>query len=262
MIKLIASDVDGTLIHNYTQDINSELFELIQKFIDKDVIFFVASGRQHHNLKHIFKPIQDKIGYISDNGGLIFYQNKLVLKATLEKELVSQIVEHILNKDGLEICICCEKYTYLIPKSEKFAEYLSVDIHNAIKVVKDISEVDEDVIKISFYSEVGITKELQDEFLNTYQNKISQSVSASDWYELMPLNTHKGSSIKHLQNILNITPEETVVFGDNFNDREMLQDAKFSYAMTNADDELKQIANYTCSDVFETLTELYNKFYK
>ncbi len=262
MIKLIASDVDGTLIHDYTDNIKPELFQIIQKFLDKDVIFFAASGRQHSNLKHVFSPIKNKIGFISENGALVFYKNELILKDLLDKDLVTKIVPHILSKQDLEICICCENYTYLIPKSKEFSDYLSININNAVKIIDSLDQIEEDIIKISFYSPSGITKDIQDEFLNAYSGKISQCMSAKNWYELMPLNSHKGNSIKHLQELLNISPEETLVFGDNFNDREMLQDAKYSYAMENANQEIKDLANYTCNDVCVVLNDLYNKFFE
>ncbi|MFI3231407.1 MAG: HAD family hydrolase [bacterium] len=261
MIKLIASDVDGTLIHDYTDSVNPELFEIIKKFLDKDVLFFVASGRQHSNLKRVFEPIKDDIGFISENGALVFYKGDLIKKDLLDRELVSKIVPHVIGKDKLEICICCQSYTYLIPKSQEFADYLSINVNNDIKIVSSLDEIKEDVIKISFYSPDGITSELQDEFLNTYSGQISQCMSAKNWYELMPLNSHKGNSIKHLQELLSISPEETLVFGDNFNDREMLQDAKYSYAMENANQELKNLANYTCDDVCVVMNELYDKFF-
>ena len=55
---------------------------------------------------------------------------------------------------------------------------------------------------------------------------------------------NKGNAITHLQRILEITPEETVVFGDHMNDVEMIQCAKHSYAMKNAQEELKALAKY------------------
>ena len=77
----------------------------------------------------------------------------------------------------------------------------------------------------------------------------------------MNINTHKGNAIKLLQEVIKVTSDETVAFGDNFNDIEMLSDAKYSYAMENAHEEVKKVANYTCKNVIETLKELYNKFF-
>ena len=77
----------------------------------------------------------------------------------------------------------------------------------------------------------------------------------------MNLDTHKGNAIRLLQKVINVSSDETVAFGDNFNDIEMLSDAKYSYAMEDAHEDVKKVANYTCKDVIETLKEIYNKFF-
>ena len=72
-IKLIATDLDGTLLLNGAQKCNDELFPLIEQLTDKGVLFCAASGRQYSSLKNLFKPVQDKILYLCENGTQVFY---------------------------------------------------------------------------------------------------------------------------------------------------------------------------------------------
>ena len=61
MIKLITCDIDGTLIKDYSNELNNSLFELIKKFKEKGTLFVATSGRQLPNLKILFEPIANDI---------------------------------------------------------------------------------------------------------------------------------------------------------------------------------------------------------
>jgi hydroxymethylpyrimidine pyrophosphatase-like HAD family hydrolase len=62
--------------------------------------------------------------------------------------------------------------------------------------------------------------------------------------DISNLNSNKGTAIKFLQEKMNITPEQTMVFGDYLNDLEMLEAATFSFAMKNAHEEVKKTARF------------------
>lgn len=71
MIKLVASDVDGTLVPDGTFEINPEIYDVIKKLKEKGITFAAASGRQYASLKKLFAPVADLILYIPDNGGFV-----------------------------------------------------------------------------------------------------------------------------------------------------------------------------------------------
>ena len=261
MIKLITCDVDGTLLEDYENKINPELFTLIDKFREKGVLFFAASGRQLYNLERIFAPVKDKIGYIAENGSIMVYENKVLHKSEIDRKLAKNISEKILNKEDAELFICCEKSTYVIPKSAKVERFITGDIPNKMTIIKSFDDIEEDILKVSFFYDKGINADIVDYFIKDFGDKLQHAKSGKDWYDFMNLNTHKGESIKILQKHLGISKEETVSFGDNFNDIEMLNDAKYSYAMENAHQDVKKHAKFICKDVVETLKELYRKFF-
>ena len=70
MVKLIMTDIDGTLIPDGTMDINPEYFEVIEKLVEKGIIFVVASGRHMSSVKKVFAPVLDKIWVASQNGNV------------------------------------------------------------------------------------------------------------------------------------------------------------------------------------------------
>ena len=68
MIKYIASDLDGTLLHNGAQHLPEEIFDLIRALKKRGIHFIAASGRQYNNMYRMFEPVQDDISYIAENG--------------------------------------------------------------------------------------------------------------------------------------------------------------------------------------------------
>ena len=80
--------------------------------------------------------------------------------------------------------------------------------------------------------------------------------------DIVPKGTNKGTAIAKMQAMLGISPKETMAFGDQMNDFEMINQAYHSYAMDNAIDKIKQIARYTAPSnnefgVVSTLKEVF-----
>ena len=71
MIKLVVSDIDGTLLEDGGHELNPELFEVILKLREKGMQFAAASGRQWASIEQVFDPIKEKIFYLSDNGAYV-----------------------------------------------------------------------------------------------------------------------------------------------------------------------------------------------
>ena len=68
MIKLIATDIDGTLVKDGTLLIDPEYMSVIDQLIDRNIIFVVCSGRQFSSERKLFAPIKDKLLYVTDGG--------------------------------------------------------------------------------------------------------------------------------------------------------------------------------------------------
>ena len=78
MIRLIASDLDGTLLHNGAQQLTPRTIELIHALTLKGVHFIAASGRQYDNERRLFAPIKDEISYIAENGSLCIHRGEVI----------------------------------------------------------------------------------------------------------------------------------------------------------------------------------------
>lgn len=87
MIKLIASDVDGTLLKEESQNLNPNIYDIIRQLKEMDIHFIAASDRQYYNLRNIFAPVQDDISYIAENGSLCISDGKVISRGLIDREL-------------------------------------------------------------------------------------------------------------------------------------------------------------------------------
>ena len=77
MIKLIASDLDGTLIPEGTQEIEPGFFEVLSELLDQGYQFYVATGRQYANVRRLFSDYADRIGFVCENGALANFKDPI-----------------------------------------------------------------------------------------------------------------------------------------------------------------------------------------
>ena len=87
MVKLIASDLDGTLLQNGAHDVNPIVFDQIRTLKEHGIMFAAASGRQYLNLRRLFTPVQDDIAYIAETVLSVYTTKRL-----FPKELLSRIL--------------------------------------------------------------------------------------------------------------------------------------------------------------------------
>ena len=86
MIKYIASDLDGTLLHNGAQHLPEEIFDLIRALKKRGIHFIAASGRQYNNMYRMFEPVQDDISYIAENGSLCIHNHKIISRGEIDRD--------------------------------------------------------------------------------------------------------------------------------------------------------------------------------
>ena len=68
-VKLIATDIDGTLLPEGTDRINPEIFDVILRLKEQGIVFVAASGRQYYSMAHLFEPVKQDMIFIAENGG-------------------------------------------------------------------------------------------------------------------------------------------------------------------------------------------------
>lgn len=242
MIKLIVSDIDGTLLPDGGNTLKPELFETILKLRKQGMQFAAASGRQWISIERIFEPIKEKIFYLSDNGAYVGLHGRNLYLNTVDPQLVRQMAREI-REAGMTPMVSGPDMVYLDERDKEFCDWLVNGYKFRVEQVKDLMKVPEPFIKVSAYRPTDIdpaTKELREK----YQDRLKITISGDMWMDCMAPGINKGEAVKLLQESLGISPEETMVFGDQMNDIEMMNQAYYSFAVGNARPEVKEAARF------------------
>lgn len=242
MIKLIASDMDGTLL-NSEGNLPKDFYNIANKLMDRGVIFVAASGRQYYTLRNNFKEIKDKIMFLAENGAYVVYKNKELYSSTLKKEEIHEIIKVARTIPNVGIVLCGKKSAYTESLQTEFMIEVEKYYHMH-ESVQDLLNVDDEYIKIALYDMEGAETNSNKVMAPLFGEKYQVTVSGQSWLDLGKKGTNKGNSLKSVLKSLEIDRKETMVFGDYFNDVEMLQEAYHSYAMMNAPEGVKKYSRF------------------
>ncbi|MCU4166390.1 HAD family hydrolase [Carboxylicivirga caseinilyticus] len=241
MVKLIASDMDGTLL-NSQKKLPVGFESMYRRLRDAGIYFVVASGRQFYTLEKEFAHIDHDMFFIAENGGYIKWGKDVQLLKPMKTNNVEKLIKHIRSIEGADIVLCGKEGAYVESRNERFLAEARLYYHRCT-FVEDLLTVEDDVLKIAvndFHNLESTTLKSVQVFSDQFQISTSSSI----WLDVMPIGVNKGEAIKFLQNKLGISDEETMVFGDYLNDYEMLEAAAYSYAMGNAHDDIKKVARF------------------
>ena len=241
MIKLIASDMDGTLL-NEEGKINEEFFEVFKKLKEKNIIFAAASGRQYYNLLKRFEKISDDIMFIAENGTFVVYKGKEILVNSLNKEVAIDLIKIGRTVENAYVILCGKKSAYIEKNDERLIEQTK-KYYERYEIVDDLTKVEDDVLKVTICDFSG-SEFNSNNYYKEYWDKLQVTVSGEIWLDITSKGVNKGVAIEKIQEMLKITSKETMVFGDYLNDLEMMGKAYYSFAMENAHDDLKKVSRF------------------
>lgn len=256
-IKLIASDLDGTLVREGQGYITDEDVEMILALKERGIIFAAASGRPYNCIRRTFAPIADDILYVCDNGCRIVWHDKELHLEAMDQALAFDLIDYINGLDDFCDSVACTKDDYVfIPKHIENAVSVARDWSLSIRIVESKELIVDDIIKFSAFSVKGISDELARRITEKWQGRVKHiAKSGCGWIDLQ--DGDKGSGIRAAAKALGISMENVAVFGDNFNDIELLDATPHSFAMSTAPDEVKKHAAFVCDSVQDTIKKLF-----
>ena len=120
MIKLIASDLDGTLLKEGTMDINPEIYDIIRKLKAKGIVFAAVSGREYDSIERVFAPVKDDIYFIAGNGGIISYQGEIIEKMAIPADILKEVVEYVRAQEGASFMTAGSAQAYVERADQAF----------------------------------------------------------------------------------------------------------------------------------------------
>mgnify|MGYP001190367864 CR=1 FL=1 len=242
-IKFIAADMDGTLL-----DANGQLdpvfFELYHELEQQGIVFAAATGRQYYSLIQTFLPLKDRMMFIAENGTMVMHQGKELYSCSIDKPSIDAIVNEARLIEGSYIVLCGKKSAYIETQASDALDEIQKYYHRC-EYVEDLLTVEDEFIKVAICQFDGSEANVYPSINAKFGHEHKVVVSAKVWLDVMNANASKGAAIKHLQETLGFSFEETMSFGDYFNDIEMLQASYHSYAVENAHEKVKSFARFS-----------------
>lgn len=265
MIRLIASDLDGTIIDN-EHSISQDNIKAINDLQKTNTNFVICTGKTYSISKEFCKDLHANFGIFGNGSQIINLATGEVISKTLLSLDEIKLCFSIAKKYNLHVhaytenSIITENPLYLdlrtsILFSEKI-ELLKVDdifdyIINQNPVIlklvisssSSLTEVKNTLEKVTNLTIVHITK------TGIYKDTVINK--EYEYLDISPLNVTKGYALEILSNYLNVKKEEVLSIGDNINDIDMFKTSGISVAINNAYDEVKKVANYTTTNSVE-----------
>lgn len=267
MIKLIASDMDGTLLGR-NNDISEENLKAIRKAEEMGVNFAIASGRRYEDVKPFLDKYNLKCECIVQNGAEYRDKDGNILEGIyIDKNRIKDVL-NIIQRHGLNVEIYTDNGLYTINTREKslkgsmfMVQYFHPEVTNEeeiLKIAKEehhfpilnyINNIDEfsnkniKIGKIEVYDKCkDKVSKLKEELQNIDQLAVASSVEFN--IEINNIKAQKGIILAKVSDKKGMQKEEVAVIGDGFNDYSMFTEFPISFAMENAISEIKEIAKY------------------
>lgn len=247
MIKLIASDMDGTLLDDEKR-LPEDFFTVLDKLSERNITFAVASGRTYSALEHLF-PVEytDRISYICDNGACVVHKGEVLECELLTRDVYEKLVEFCEREDGISMLACGKKSVYHLDLGKEFCEDVEM-YYKRHTIVKDFLSIDDEFFKLAVCDANGSVVHGKPLFDRVFGDTLNVQASGEAWMDVMPGGVSKGKALKRFRERLGISRSETMAFGDYFNDADMLAEAEWSFAMENGREEIKKMAKYIAPD--------------
>lgn len=243
MIKIIASDMDGTLLDD-SSNLPKEMESLLDKLDDKGIPFVAASGRSLITIENKFGDLAKRICIVSDNGAVVKHKGDVIYSSILDRDVWESIVEDSLKLPETSIMLVGLDSAYRFITQESHKDKAYEFFGNGIDI-QSVDEITSDIIKVTLLSFDHTLENLEGSLLPKYGDDLSVVMGGAMWIDFMNQDVHKGSGMQKILDQYQISSDHFMAFGDYNNDIKMIELAKHSYAVGNAHDEIKEIAKYT-----------------
>lgn len=245
MIKLVVSDMDGTFL-NSNGTFNHAYYQQVQALMkQQNVLFAACTGKQCERVEELFGPELSKdLWILGDSATRIKHNGQYIFESLLPNETGQQIIQTLETLASDHIIIACTPSAAFIKATTPNTE-ASIVRHSyaRVKTLNTFTEITEDFVKITVYDPKSRCFENVKK-LAKFADCANIVASEAAWIDISNFNIHKGTTLNKLQQLTNIQKEETIAFGDGFNDLDLFAEAGLSFATRNAFAEVKAQADF------------------
>ena len=249
-IRVIATDMDGTLLDPKGQLDLPRLEKILDKLDQCDIRFVIATGNEVHRMRQLLGHLAERVVLVVANGARIFENNELIQAQTWDDTMVDRALGHFKGRECQDQFVVTGMNGGFVKEGTVFTELDKFMTPEMIeKLYQRMNFVDEfdsslfgGVLKMSMVvGEERLDSVLQEvnDLFNGHVRAVSSGYGCID---ILQDGIHKAWGLVELLKRWNLKPEQIMAFGDSENDIEMLELAGISYAMENAEEAVKRVA--------------------
>jgi len=266
--KAIFLDMDGTIL-NHQNKVSIHTKEIIDDLRNQGFFVFIATGRSANEIADVVPEGFQVDGLITSNGMAGYIEEEVVFEHSLSLELVETIIEKARENKVYYELFPYGRARITLKQDQSFVEDEMRDLKpDSVGINEWLSRKEAIKEKIDWTDNIEGTKFSKFYFfarttahINRWKNELellkkeidfTTSTSSIHNVEVMVANVNKGTGIKQMLNHFNLSEDDTLAIGDSNNDLPMFEFAKFTVAMKNAPDHIKEITDeiteFTCDE--------------
>ena len=249
-IRVIATDMDGTLLDPKGQLDLPRLEKILDKLDQCDIRFVIATGNEVHRMRQLLGHLAERVVLVVANGARIFENDELLQAQTWDDAMVDKALGHFKGRECQDQFVVTGMNGGFVKEGTVFTELDKFMTPEMIeKLYQRMNFVDEfdsslfgGVLKMSMVvGEERLDSVLQ-EVNDLFDGRVRAVSSGYGCIDILQDGIHKAWGLVELLKRWNLKPEQIMAFGDSENDIEMLELAGISFAMENAEESVKRVA--------------------
>lgn len=240
-IKLIASDMDGTLLDGNGQ-VPPETFDLIRALHSRGVHFAASSGRRYDRLCEFFAPVKDQMDFVASNGAQVYADGVQIDREVYSHLAIRRLAKTVSMFPNMHLALFDRTKSYLLDDEDKFVREVDKDLPN-VERIYELPSPRVSIIKASIFCDDGNVMDNAYVLQRELGDLFTFAPSGSSYIDAMQPGISKASGIAQLMEHYGIEREEVMAFGDAMNDYEIIRFVGTGCAMANGRPALRAIAD-------------------
>ena len=247
-IRLIALDLDGTLT-NEEKIITPRTFDALMTAQRQGVRLCLASGRPPYGMMPLARELHMEMygGVVmAYNGGHVMdcATRKVITETILDESLLSRLL-HFESLSGMTLMTYHEDKIYTSHADDTYVHISSrnnkMDVVGVEDFLRDVPKPVNKCLMVGNPANVPYWEHVMQE---AFRGEMNIMRSTPYFIELLPLHIDKGPALESIARSIGIVPDDIMAFGDSYNDISMIRTAGIGVAMENAEDAVKDAADY------------------
>lgn len=240
-VKLIASDMDGTLLDENGQ-VPPETFELILALREHGVRFVASSGRRYDRLCDFFSPVKDRMDFVASNGAQVFADGVQIDREVYSHLAIRRLAKTVAMFPNMHLALFDRTKSYLLDDEDKFVREVDKDLPN-VERIYELPSPQVSIIKASIFCDDGNVMDNAYVLQRELGGLFTFAPSGSSYIDAMQPGISKASGIAQVMEYHGIDASEVMAFGDAMNDYEIIRFVGTGCAMANGRPALRAVAD-------------------